>query len=81
MEIEEDKKNDDIEIDLIDLDVPKDSDEKNKKEEQSKVKNNIIIIENEEFFEDEKEKEKLNEVKKIIFNNKIFQFRTKFIFK
>ena len=28
MEIEEDKKNDDIEIDLIDLDVPIDSDEK-----------------------------------------------------
>ena len=65
MEIEEDKKNDDIEIDLIDLDAPIDSDEKNKKEEQSKVKNNIIIIENDEFFEDEKEKEKLNEVKKI----------------
>ena len=64
MEIEEDKKNDDIEIDLIDLDVPIDSDEKNKKEEQSKVKNNIIIIENDEFFEDEKEK--LNEVKKIL---------------
>ena len=66
MEIEEDKKNDDIEIDLIDLDVPIDSDEKNKKDEQSKVKNNIIIIENEEFFEAEKEKEKVNEVKKIL---------------
>ena len=63
MEIEEDKKNDDIEIE-IDLDVPKDTGDKIKNEEQSKVKNNIIIIEDEEFIEEEKEK--MDEIKKIV---------------
>ena len=65
MELEEDKKSDDVEIE-IDLDSPKDTDDKNKNKEQNKVKNNIIIIEDEEFIEEQREKEKFDEVKKIV---------------
>ena len=58
MEIEENNKNDNIQIE-IDMKAPKDSYDKNKNGEKNKMKNkNIIIIENDEFIEEEESKEK-----------------------